>query len=469
LPEIVMVSISGNVRTKSEIVLRELLFATGDPLDTNLVAESARKLRALPYLGDARIHVRRKGDSAEVEVEVEDLYSRALSPQFAGDVDEFSYGLIGLDYNFLGRGQTAEATIHHDAVTGNRATAYYHIPRLRGSHLSASASAGAGDEGHDLGIAVAKPFFALSSRWAYGASITSNESVQRLYDGGRLAARYTDRLDQASLWLRHSHGDDLKVRPSLRLSVSERRFAPEAADLPYAPEDRQRLLPSIGLVVWRPGYTRANYVHALGRTEDLQTGSWLSTSVSQSARVLGSDRNFTSYALQLVPRQAFAERTFTFASLFASTRRERGRYTNRFASAQLRVYRRVGALHSIAVRLRFDAIARTEDNAQLLLGALNGLRGYAARRFDGRRRLLFNAEARPTVYRHPYFVVAGALFVDAGRAWTPGESGKVEMGFGAGGRIGLPRVYNTPVMRADLAYGAGDGTWQLSFGIGQYF
>ena len=43
------------------------------------------------------------------------------------------------------------------------------------------------------------------------------------------------------------------------------------------------------------------------------------------------------------------------------------------------------------------------------------------------------------------------------------------MGFGAGGRIGLPRVYNTPVMRVDLAYGAGDGAWQLSFGIGQYF
>ncbi len=109
--------ITGNIRTRTEIVRRELLFAAGDRLDTNLVAESARKLRALPFLGDARVRVRREGDAAVVHVEVEDLYSRALSPQFAGDLDELSYGLIGLDYNFLGRGQTAEITVHHDAVT----------------------------------------------------------------------------------------------------------------------------------------------------------------------------------------------------------------------------------------------------------------------------------------------------------------------------------------------------------------
>ena len=87
----------------------------------------------------------------------------------------------------------------------------------------------------------------------------------------------------------------------------------------------------------------------------------------------------------------------------------------------------------------------------------------------GTRRILLNVEARPTFYQHPLFVLAGALFVDAGRAWNPGAAGKAKWGFGAGGRVGLPRVYNTPVMRADLAYGAADRVWQLSFGVGQYF
>ena len=463
------ITIAGNVRTRTEIVRRELLFAAGDLLDTNLVAESARKLRRLPYLGDARIQVRQQGHTAVVGVEVEDLYSRALSPQFAGDVEELSYGLIGLDYNFLGRGQTAEVTIRHDAVSGNSATAYYQVPRLRGSHLSMSASAGAGEEGHNLGVRVWQPFFALSSQWSYGLSLTSTEIVQRLYDRERLAARYADRLDRGSVWLTHSRGDGVKVRPSLRLSVSERRFAPEETALPYAPANRQRVLPTIGLIVWQPRYTQARFVHALGPTEDLQTGGWLSASVTKSTRALGSDRSFTSYQVQLVPRHVCGNRTFVFASLYASTRRESGRFTNRFTAIQIRAYGRVADSHTIAVRMRVDALAKTEDNSQLLLGVLQGLRGYAARRFDGSRRLLFNVEARPTIYRHPHIVVAGALFMDGGWAWTPGEPAGVRMAFGAGGRIGLPRVYNTPVMRADLAYGAGAGSWQLSFGVGQYF
>ena len=462
------VTITGNLRTRTEIVRRELLFKTGDILDTNLVAESARNLRRLPYLGEADIDIRQRGQSASAIVTVDDLYSRALSPQFAGDLDELSYGLIGLDYNFLGRGQTVELSVHHNAVSGNSASAFYRIPRVGDRRLRVSASAGAAEEGHDLGLSVSQPFYALSSRWAYGLSATSSEAVQRLYDREQLEARYADRLDRASLWLRHSRGDPVKVRPSLRLGVSDRRFAAKSSDLLYAPTDRRRILPSAGLVIWKPRYVRTTYVHALGRTEDLQTGSWLSASITASARALGSDRNFNSYQFQLAPRYSRGKHLFSFATLYGSSRREAGAFTNRHLVAQLRTYGRLGH-HSLALRLRFDAIDRTEDSTQLLLGVLRGLRGYAPRRFDGNRRLLINLEGRPTIYRHPLFVVAAALFLDGGGAWSGEEPVRVQYGLGAGGRLGLPRVYNTPVLRADLAYGAKDGSWQLSFGIGQYF
>ena len=463
------VRIEGNSRTRTEVVQRELLFGVGDLIDSSLVAESERNLRRLPYLGNAGIDLRHHAGTTVALVAVDDLYSRALSPRVTGDLGELSYGLSGLDYNFLGRGQTLELTAYRDAVSGNSVSAYYHVPRPGGSHVNATLLAGAGEEEHDLGLGVARPFRALSAAWSYGLSLTSSKLMRRLYDRERLATRYSDRMDRGSIWLSHSTGSHLKLRPTVSVSVSDRRFAPADETLPYAPSDRRRLLAGAGLLLWQPHYAVARYVHALGRTEDLQTGSWASLSFTISSRKLASDRDFAVFRLGLAPRYSLADRVFLFGSLNVAGRRERDDLINRTGVAQLLLYARVLAAHSAALRLRYDAIDDPEDQAQLLLGTLQGLRGYAPRRFDGRRRILLNVEARPTFYQHPLFVLAGALFVDAGRAWNPGAAGKAKWGFGAGGRVGLPRVYNTPVMRADLAYGAADRVWQLSFGVGQYF
>ena len=83
---------------------------------------------------------------------------------------------------------------------------------------------------------------------------------------------------------------------------------------------------------------------------------------------------------------------------------------------------------------------------------------------------MLNVEARPTLYRYPGFALAGVLFLDAGTAWTPGLTrSSPSAAVGAGARVGLSRVYNNPVMRADLAYGFSDRAWQVSVGVGQYF
>ncbi len=102
------ITIQGNTRTHTHVIRRELLFVLGDRLDSNLVAETARNLRRLLYLGNPDIHVQEEHGKATILVQVQDLYSRALSPQFSGAIEELSCGLIALDYNFLGRGQTAQ-------------------------------------------------------------------------------------------------------------------------------------------------------------------------------------------------------------------------------------------------------------------------------------------------------------------------------------------------------------------------
>lgn len=473
-PLVSAVEVIGNTRTRDEVVLRELLFAVGDPADSAVVAETERNLRALLFLGRPEIRLEPVGDgTVRAIVSVEDLWARAVSPLLSGDAHEVSAGAVALDYNFLGRGQVAQVTLFHDAVRGNRGSAHYRAPRLAGSRVGLSVDAGVGQEGHDLDLTVSQGFWSLAAPWAYGASLSSHRSLVRLYAGGHLAARYGDRTEAAGLWLSASRGARWKVRPGIRLAVSDRAFR---ADPPFtdAPVGRRRVVPSLSLTLWRPQYATARFLNLMGPVEDLQVGSWLTASAGVSARTLGSDRDFPFLTLTLSPRHASAAGWYLFATAGASGRWREGGYWHVISSSRVLAYRRLTAAPgapTAALRFEFDALSRPEDEgSQFLLGVDAGLRGYGPRRFDGTRRLLAGAELRPVFARRRSWSLGAALFAEAGAAWSPGRSAPTARpAAGMGLRVGLPRIYNTPVLRVDLAHGTRGGAWQLSFGMGQYF
>ncbi|HCQ04449.1 MAG TPA: hypothetical protein DIT99_28945 [Candidatus Latescibacteria bacterium] len=468
-PTIRHISIEGNTRTREAIIRRELLFSEGEPLDSMLVVESARNLRRFFFLGQVDIQVQKKDRFADVVVSVLDLYARALSPTLSGKSGELSYGLVGMDFNFLGLGQVVQLTFDHDAITGNRVAALYHLPRLAGTRRTLTTNIGVGAEGHDVRLTVSQPFFSLATTWSYGVSFFSQEEVVRLYSNQIISARYADRIDGGAAWITRSFGDQIKVRPGIRLDLSDRQFATQQG-FTYAPNNRRRVLPSVGLTIWKPHFERVRYIQFLGRLEDLPIGSFVSTRVGISHQSLGSDRDFGVFSLHLAPRFKLYANGYTFISLFLSGRRQTGSYRNVFGQAELVTYAQVRRLHTLAFRIRWDAIGRTEDISQLLLGVIRGLRGYVPRRFDGTRRFLLNVEARPTFYRHPAFALGGAFFMDSGTVWTPGVNDPgLNTSVGLGGRLGFTRVYNNPILRADLAYAIQDRTWQLWVGLGQYF
>lgn len=466
-PRIHRIVIHGLERTDEQVIRRELLFVEGDVLDSTLVAETARNLRRLLFIGEVHIRLRDQPDGIEVTVSVEDLYSRALSPLISGQIDELSFGAIALDYNFRGRGQRLRLGLGNQAISGPWAELLFAEPRLGGSRRTLAVQFTTGAEGHDHALTFSRPFATLADRRAYGLSLFSQQAVRRLYSEGQLKTRYQDALDGSRIWLVRSYGEQTKVRPSVQLHVTHRRFT--AID-GYAPSDRTRTVPSVGLLVWRPRYKRTRYIRNLGPLEDLQTGSWLSLRWGFVHRSLGSDRTFSLYQAQLAPRFELPKRSYAELTLFTNAYRGEGKFYNLFASASATAYFRLGTAHSLALRTAWEALHRSEVANQLLLGLARGLRGYAPRRYDGTRRVLFNLEARPTLVRRPWYTLASAAFVDCGAAWTPNsKKANLVCSPGLGIRLGWPKVYNTPVLRGDIAYGLAEGTYELSVGLGQYF
>jgi outer membrane protein assembly factor BamA len=68
-----------HVRTRPDVVRRELLFAPGDTVDTLIVAESLRRLRKLPFLEYAHIETRQcpsqSGESLALSVVTRDAWT----------------------------------------------------------------------------------------------------------------------------------------------------------------------------------------------------------------------------------------------------------------------------------------------------------------------------------------------------------------------------------------------------------
>ena len=461
--------IHGLERTDEQVIRRELLFAEGDVLDSTLVAETARNLRRLLFIGEVHIRLLDRPEGVEVTVSVEDLYSRALSPLISGQIDELSFGAVALDYNFRGRGQRLRLGLGNQAISGPWAELLFAEPRLGGSRRALAVQFATGTEGHDHALTFSRPFATLADRRAYGLSLFSQQAVRRLYSEGQLATRYQDALEGSRIWLIRSYGEQTKVRPSVQLQVSRRRFTASTSD-GYAPSDRTRIIPSVGLLVWRPRYKRTRYIRNLGPLEDLQTGSWLSLRWGFAHRSLGSDRTFSFYQAQLAPRFEPTKRSYAELTLFTNAYRGEGKFYNLFASASATAYFRLGTAHSLALRAAWEALHRSEDADQLLLGLARGLRGYAPRRYDGTRRALLNVEARPTLVRWPWYTLASAAFVDCGAAWTPDhKKANWVCSPGVGIRLGWPKVYNTPILRGDIAYGLKEGSFELSVALGQYF
>ena len=463
------VEITGNTRTKAEVIRRELLFEPGDTLTVDLIEETERNLRAFLFLGDVELGMTQEGNWVDVLIRVRDLYARAITPLLSGEPDELSYGAVGLDYNFLGRGQILEVTAEHDPITGDRARVFYRAPRLSGSRLRLDLDGEISSDGHHASIAVARPFFRLAECWSVGASVLNQESVVRLNSGESLAEQYDVRTWSATASVRRSYGEDVKARTGVFLAISDRSFEPETG-FTYAPADRRRVLPSLGLTVWRPQYDTTRFLRRLGRKEDVQTGSWATVRVGASLEAIGSDRDYQFFTMDLNPRLKSGNRAYLFSRFTLRGRMSQGRIWNVFGSAEAVGIVKIRETHSFAARARYDGLGRTEDATQYLLGTARGLRGYALRRFDGSRRLIFNVEARPTLLRRRDYTLAGVVFVDGGSAWTPGQGGQVfAIAVGIGGRVGLTRVYNSPILRADVGYGFEDRAWVLYMGLGQYF
>jgi outer membrane protein insertion porin family len=132
-----------------------------------------------------------------------------------------------------------------------------------------------------------------------------------------------------------------------------------------------------------------------------------------------------------------------------------------------RYYLPLGENHTLAMRAWAGMVTGDAPITEFFFsGGPDTLRGYQQNQFFGTRFLLANLEYRFPIGNIKF--LRGAVFADAGNAWSPGDfnEDKIYLDAGIGLRITFPAL-GLGVIRLDYAFGEDGGRTQI--GIGQSF
>ena len=103
------IDIEGNATTLDRVVRRQFRVAEGDPFNPREIRESAERIRALGFFGDAQVNAREGSTPNTVIVDVDVAEKPTGSLNFGGTYStDNGFGLVAqyTETNFLGRGQT---------------------------------------------------------------------------------------------------------------------------------------------------------------------------------------------------------------------------------------------------------------------------------------------------------------------------------------------------------------------------
>ena len=446
-----------HIRTRDQVVERELLFATGQTLDAELLAQTERNLRGLRFLRDARVEttlVDEDGDGvadrADVLVRTWDAWS--LSPRLDySSIDTRSVYEVGAsERNLLGLGKEISVSRRQNLDrTSNRLL--YRDPQLAGSRLALTTSIASLTDGGEGFFTLERPFFSLQETWAVAVRAGGFSRNDPLIANGETVGQ----LRHLGRWADVELARAFRRRPTRALRV---HAAYRLRHEDVGPERREYGIAEVGVGAIEHDFVQLTHVNRFERPEDFNLGARTVASFGVSTSPLGGQAGTTFFlAAEHIRGLSLGDAHFLTGRVRATTRQEADEFRNALLEVDVRYLKKHALRHALIGGIDFRHGHRLDPEVQVRLGAESGLRGYPVRQFVGTRALLLSAEERwfiaDDVGQLVSLGVAG--FVDSGFAWAEGrrvDIGDLRTSVGVSLLLGANRIAARSGIRFDLAY-----------------
>jgi hypothetical protein len=458
-----------HIQTRPGTIRRQLLFASGERLSVRVIEETKRLLRANSYLYEVEVlPVAWRDGVVDLDVRTRDTWSLqpGASVKYTGGTT--SGGVSLRDENLFGTGMSfkiarqSSSEVSTAGGTRDNLEVTFSYPYAFDGHTTVAYGQSSFDEGSTRAFSLDRPFYALDSRWAAGASASRDDRVVSSYAGGIVAAQYRRRHKGAHALLGGSRGlvGGWAHRVSGGLRYADELYATEPGFIGPAqlPADRILVVPFLRYEAVQDEFREVKNLDQIERPEYLALGWHASLEFGRALRGLGSTQAVSQYAASLSKGTRVAADGTLLASAAFSGEYVDGRVDRGLFSASARYYQRRGNHTVFYVSLAADATHFSDATQYLSLGGETALRGYPTNYQLGARRVLFTAERRFYSDWYPFRLirVGGAVFYDLGRAWGgPYESASsrhwpADVGFGL--RLLSARSSSGTTLHVDIAF-----------------
>lgn len=490
-----------HVKTRDQVVRREVLIKPGDVWDAHRALETERNLRRLFLLAVVKV-VPVKGKApgtVSMLVVTKDKWSLRLSNSFTliGSLLQFlQLELIEVNFNGWGQQLALNTTIRLDTfAVGQR----FIERRLFSSRwyfgevaqLIFNRQTGA-LEGTSGAATFGQPIINLDPQWAFLVEGTWNVRRRRVFRGASVwqlpypEASSTDdavpyvydvREFTGEATLTRSMGRELKLDLSMSLGGWSRQYKPGLVDGAKAEWLTANYLPRSENVTFVSGYFRAfpsNFrvlrnIDTFELSEDYQLGWVAQGGVRAAFPMPFAPSHFVEMGGAFRYRIYEADDLLTLTVAGAMRVRPGESVANRRIAAEVSNYSPPLFGGRFVARVLLDLKENDLDNRQLLLGGSTGLRGAFPEQFAGRNMLLGNFEyrARPIELFSNWLGLV--FFYDVGWVFPSQGTAGLAHSTGIGLRLLLPQL-NREVLQVNFGVvigGAVPGPDRINAGWGQ--
>ncbi|MFQ5769181.1 MAG: BamA/TamA family outer membrane protein [bacterium] len=462
-----------HIVTKESVIRKELLFKSGDVFDVELLEESERKLRRLPYFGEAKITLmKEEPETVDISVVTQDQWSTLLSTIIQQGGGRTIFGGSIEEFNLLGFGKQIFTELRHETSEGTQLSLRYTDPQLFFSRWTTGETFVTGPFLKSFSAQLLQPFYSLDTKWAGGIAGSVRDETIRIFEQGNEINRYRLDSDGFQIFGGRALGSRFKkARLQLNYRFRKRDFTssgPLTTD--SIPEDELIHSLNMGLSFESLSFVKEKQIDKFLRTEDLTLGSITSMSVGRTGLPIPKGVKRFEFSIRRREAHQIFQKQYLIFIAGLQTLFEK----DTIFFSRLQYYNKLLSNQTFALNFAFDFGLDLENPRRFILGGDSGLRGYIAREFSGAKRLLLNVEDRLFTSLNILTVaLGGVLFLDAGNVWTEHESihlSDLNYSIGFGLRLGYTKSPRSRVGRIDFAWplkrGRGFG---VSIGVDQQF
>ncbi|MTI20332.1 hypothetical protein E1176_04795, partial [Fulvivirga sp. RKSG066] len=408
--------------TRSRIVRNNLFFETGDIIDPDLLSDSERVLRTLPYVKDARVYVIGNEEDEEVEilVVIKDLWS--ISGEFDyGSLDRFDVALI--DKNFFGLGQEFKNEFLYDADNTPKIgySGTYSINNIYNTFTGADFYYARSEPLDRIGGRVYKNFITPETKYGGGLTILKERrQINRVYPDTTIT--FSTEYNNQDFWIGRSFLADEKEDGSrISFQIAARAARIKYQDRPVVEIDtNQQFFDShlylVSFAVTKRGYEKSSLISGFGRTEDIPMGYLAEFTTGRDYNEFYR-RAYLGWRFsygQFLKRIGYLRPTVSIGGFLRGTMVEQG-----VAKLDLQYFSFLYRFNKWHLRQFFSLSVATGvrrfDDEFININDRNGLRGLSYTFLRGTKKLTFSSET--VAFTQLYFLgfrFAPFFFVDLG-------------------------------------------------------